>query len=79
MICMHADGMRLSYCTDCEVVKERAQARKYTVAQLQDAFETNTYRTLFGDAYYYIVAGTRFDYGRPDGDDKPDAGSSSCC
>lgn len=68
---MHADGQRLSYCTDCEVIKGRAQARGFTVAQLQDAFEANTFRALFGDMYFYVAAGTRFDYSRGD----PDAGA----
>jgi hypothetical protein len=71
---MHAGGQRLSYCTDCEVVKGRAQARGFTVSQLQDAFEANTFRALFGDMYNYIAAGTRFDYSRS-GDGSAGGGS----
>jgi hypothetical protein len=59
---MHAEGQRLSYCADCEIIKGRAQTRGFTVAQVQDAFELNTFRALFGDLYHYIAAGTRFDF-----------------
>ena len=64
LACMHADGQRLSYCEDCEVIKGRAQKGGFTVSQLQDAFEANTFRALFGDMYNYIAAGTRFDFSR---------------
>jgi hypothetical protein len=57
----HADGHRLSYCADCDVVKARAQGRGYSVAQMCDAFERNTVHDLFGSDYDFIIGGTRFD------------------
>ena len=56
-----ADGVRLSYCADCEVIKGRAIARGFTVAQMVDAFERGALPRVFGADYHYILAGTRFD------------------
>lgn len=56
-----AEGQRLSYCSDCEVIKGRAQGRGFSVAQMCDAFERNGVASLFEQHYDFIVAGTRFD------------------
>jgi hypothetical protein len=56
-----ADGQRLSYCADCDVIKARAQGRGFSVSQMCDAFERNTVQALFGDNYHFVIGGTRFD------------------
>lgn len=58
---LRAEGQRLSYCTDCEVVKGRASSRGFSVAQMQDAFERNNVAALLGDQHDYVICGTRFD------------------
>jgi hypothetical protein len=62
MLCGSCAGQqRLSYCADCDVIKGRAQARGFSVAQVQDAFENNSVAALFGHLHSYMIGGTRFD------------------
>ena len=56
-----AEGQRRSYCVDCEVIKERAQARGFSVAQMCDAFQRNDVQEVLGPQYDFIIGGSRFD------------------